>query len=443
MKDLQRKEENLFAVQHTTVHKAAFDGYLPGLKYFLKKLGSKRMNEQDRSGFCPIHYSAERGHSEAIEFLVDHGVDVNTLSSAGLTPLMCACRSGKSDAIRTLIRLCAHLMTSEGGGNTAAHLAAAGDFPEALACLLEGAQDRRVSHLEAIQLQAQQEADPNYVPPADSTGNRGPGTGSGGGSTNNNQESKKSSTNTPSAAASKNSKPSTAAVSVSQAASGGPDKSDKTNVDTKPVGKSGSSWSLLGGVLGASKVVVSALPAQTLPVLMTRGDAKGSGEASGQMKSDNEKVGPGISAGRTDATSASSLAQAQQTSSNSTKAKRKNTNAKSMAAKPDENPKSVPPALEMRVIDIPLFVIDAPANNGFRPLHMAANVNAYSSVSYLISVGVDFQSVDSGGDTALHKAARRNFFETYRVLRAAGAREDVKNTLWETPAKLMNDACYL
>lgn len=60
-------------------------------------------------------------------------------------------------------------------------------------------------------------------------------------------------------------------------------------------------------------------------------------------------------------------------------------------------------------------------------------------IEFLISHGADVNAQDSGGETPLHKAARKNHCDAYRALVAGGALESIRNAFRETPANLMHD----
>lgn len=42
-------------------------------------------------------------------------------------------------------------------------------------------------------------------------------------------------------------------------------------------------------------------------------------------------------------------------------------------------------------------------------------------------------------ETAMHRAARRNYFQAYALLKGAGGRDDIRNLMRETPADVMVD----
>ena len=50
-------------------------------------------------------------------------------------------------------------------------------------------------------------------------------------------------------------------------------------------------------------------------------------------------------------------------------------------------------------------------NQGFEPLHMAADAGALESVDLLINWGADPNAIDNVGYTPLHMSVRKGFFE--------------------------------
>jgi hypothetical protein len=43
------------------------------------------------------------------------------------------------------------------------------------------------------------------------------------------------------------------------------------------------------------------------------------------------------------------------------------------------------------------------------------------------------------GETPMHKAGRKNYFEAYKMMQNAGGSDSLKNNLRETPKQLMFD----
>lgn len=79
------------------------------------------------------------------------------------------------------------------------------------------------------------------------------------------------------------------------------------------------------------------------------------------------------------------------------------------------------------------------SNNKTTPLHIACMNNSQRVVEFLLSHRVRLDLVDSSGDTALHKAGRKQFTKIYMELRDGGASESVKNHFGETPRDLFID----
>ena len=46
---------------------------------------------------------------------------------------------------------------------------------------------------------------------------------------------------------------------------------------------------------------------------------------------------------------------------------------------------------------------------------------------------------DNLGETPMHKAGRKNYFEAYKMMQNAGGSDSIKNNLRETPKQLMFD----
>lgn len=309
--DLQRNDGGtIFVVQHTTLHKSAADGYLPGIQYFLNKSqnmsgGVSNANTPDKSGLYPIHYAAEKGQTEAVEFLVKNGHDINTASATGLTTIMYACKAGHAETVSKICSLGGNFLATDMAGMTAAHFAAVGDHPGALEALYKAAE---VKISESLPHPTKQ--------------------------------------STPD-------KPSLFAIEAS--------------VSSKPPSESA-----------------------------------------------NNRL-PDISP---------SKQQSKRAKLALTRSQRRQAQAVVTAA-PRTN-----------AID----VIDTPCRNGSRPIHLAAAVGAVKAIGYLVSVNINLTSIDSRGDTPLHRAGRNNHHEAYRLLVSAGALDSVKNDNYESPAALLIDA---
>lgn len=127
-KHLQYEEhQQLFAVGYTTLHKAAADNSLSGIKFFLSLRGHKKINKNalDNHGMSALHHAAEKGHVDSIRYLIsDAGMKVNLRSSYGNTPLMLAVKENRVDAIKVLCELQADITLENNCGYTCFHFAA-------------------------------------------------------------------------------------------------------------------------------------------------------------------------------------------------------------------------------------------------------------------------------------------------------------------------------
>ena len=48
------------------------------------------MNTADRDGRTPLHIASSQGHLSIVEYLINHGADVNKADNDGCTPIMVA-----------------------------------------------------------------------------------------------------------------------------------------------------------------------------------------------------------------------------------------------------------------------------------------------------------------------------------------------------------------
>lgn len=91
----------------------------------------------------------------------------------------------------------------------------------------------------------------------------------------------------------------------------------------------------------------------------------------------------------------------------------------------------------------PLFnvmqTIETVSKNGGTPLHVAAVFDSRKCIQALIEYDVDVNARDNMMETAMHKAARRNYILAYNMLKAAGGRDTLVNLMGETPADVLVD----
>ncbi|NQT02419.1 MAG: ankyrin repeat domain-containing protein [Planctomycetes bacterium] len=109
------------------IHHAAYDGDLEKVKKIIDKDPSQ-INVQDAMDFTPLHLASGKGHTEIVEFLLNHGADTELETCTGHTPMMLAAwyaGDGKYETIKTLLEHGAKVNHKEDGdGSTALHYAA-------------------------------------------------------------------------------------------------------------------------------------------------------------------------------------------------------------------------------------------------------------------------------------------------------------------------------
>lgn len=86
----------------TSIHKAAAKGDLAKVKALLKK-DAKQVNADDRNNKEPLHWAAEKGHLELVEFLISKGADVNAKNVEDETPLHYSAGYGCKDIVKLLV----------------------------------------------------------------------------------------------------------------------------------------------------------------------------------------------------------------------------------------------------------------------------------------------------------------------------------------------------
>lgn len=101
------------------------------------------VNRVDHRNYSSLHYAAENGHEDVVDFLTTKGADPNKqLSSKNkrLTPLMLACKNGHLKAVKALVDIGCHIETRDVLGRTAVmHAALNGHYPLVSYLLNKGA----------------------------------------------------------------------------------------------------------------------------------------------------------------------------------------------------------------------------------------------------------------------------------------------------------------
>ena len=108
------------------IHKAAHKGDLKKVKKIIDRHPNK-INDQDVLDFTPLHLASGTGHIEMVEFLLNHGADIELENFIGDTPLLLAARYaryGKYETIKTLLEHGAKVNHKDENGRSALHDAA-------------------------------------------------------------------------------------------------------------------------------------------------------------------------------------------------------------------------------------------------------------------------------------------------------------------------------
>eukprot|EP01038_Epipyxis_sp_PR26KG_P004780 gene4780-6704_t len=147
------QHQHLFGVMYTTIHKAASDNSISGIKYFLSLNKRKKIHidEFDSHGLCAIHLAAERGHNDSISFLIKSGSDVNVGTKFENTPIMYACKENRVSTIRLLLELGANLKLVNNAGFSALHFAGQGNHPESIQEIINYYQELEIKRLQDIE----------------------------------------------------------------------------------------------------------------------------------------------------------------------------------------------------------------------------------------------------------------------------------------------------
>jgi len=108
------------------IHHAAYEGDLKKVKEIIDR-DPNQINVQDAQGFTPLHLASGKGHIEIVEFLLNHGADIELEILNGETPLMLAAqyaRHGQYETIKTLLEHGAMVNHKDENSRTALHNAA-------------------------------------------------------------------------------------------------------------------------------------------------------------------------------------------------------------------------------------------------------------------------------------------------------------------------------
>ncbi len=126
--------------QTPTLHKAAEEGRLEDVKQAVAAK-PEAVKSKDGQRFTALHYAAEGGQPEIVEFLLAQGADVNAVGSRGETSLYLAASSGQVKVIEQLLAGGAGLELANAEGRTPLIRAAMAGQLDALKVLLAAGAD--------------------------------------------------------------------------------------------------------------------------------------------------------------------------------------------------------------------------------------------------------------------------------------------------------------
>ncbi len=67
-------------------HRHAPDAWMPAVRYLVEEAGAD-VSVRDHNGYTTIHHAASRGHTEMVQYLIDHGADPLAVARTGQTTI--------------------------------------------------------------------------------------------------------------------------------------------------------------------------------------------------------------------------------------------------------------------------------------------------------------------------------------------------------------------
>jgi len=111
----------IYAIQYTTIHRAAQTDNVAGIKHFVEQ---GDLEKRDRRGNTALHEAARFGYGNIIEELGQAGAEMNVKNDIGQTPFHLAVSGGHISILETLYDKGGEPTMADGSGATPAHYAA-------------------------------------------------------------------------------------------------------------------------------------------------------------------------------------------------------------------------------------------------------------------------------------------------------------------------------
>uniref|UniRef100_A0A7S2WNZ8 SHOCT domain-containing protein n=1 Tax=Rhizochromulina marina TaxID=1034831 RepID=A0A7S2WNZ8_9STRA len=122
IRKLQKEDGiEIYAIQFTTIQRAAQTNEVTGIKHFVEK---GLVDHQDDSGNTALHEGARFGFLPIVNELVSSGANINACNHLGQTPFHLAVGGGHIHLLEVLYDKGADAVATDGGGATGAHYAA-------------------------------------------------------------------------------------------------------------------------------------------------------------------------------------------------------------------------------------------------------------------------------------------------------------------------------
>lgn len=108
--------------KRTLVHEASGLGHVEVMRHLLSDTDLE-VAAVDSSERTALHYAAAKGHASMLQFLIQHGAEVDVRDKDGMTVLHCAADGGHPTAVKVLLEAGAEINAVDRQRSTALHLA--------------------------------------------------------------------------------------------------------------------------------------------------------------------------------------------------------------------------------------------------------------------------------------------------------------------------------